>query len=379
MRYTEGMKLTAQVRLQPTPEQAKTLLATLERANAACDAISRIAWDNHTFNQYGIHRLCYHTIKDGFGLTAQVVVRCISKVADAYKLDRKTKRTFRPHGAIAYDDRILRWYIANSEVSIWTVDGRLRIPFVCGERQRQLLSGQRGESDLAYVDGVFYLFATCEIEEPAPSDIDGFLGVDLGVKNIATDSDGHVYSGNQVNGLRKRHDKLRAKLQAKGTKSARRLLKKRRRKESRFAKHVNHCIAKELVARAKDTGRGIALEELTGIRDRVTVRKAHRRQHSSWSFAQLRAFVTYKATLVGVPVVLVDPRNTSRTCPICGCVDKRNRPSQSVFSCVQCNYSGFADAIAAGNISRRAAVSRPNVSTVDIDFYPQRQGQSFPL
>ncbi len=107
----------------------------------------------------------------------------------------------------------------------------------------------------------------------------------------------------------------------------------------------------------------MALENLQGIRSRVTVRKAQRRQHHSWSFFDLRQKITYKAELQGVPLVLVDPRNTSRTCPMCGCVDKRNRPSQSVFSCIRCGFSGLADAIAAENIRRAALVGM--VSLVD--------------
>ena len=70
--------------------------------------------------------------------------------------------------------------------------------------------------------------------------------------------------------FRKRQSKLRGKLQAKGTKAAKRLLVKRSRKERRFATNINHTIAKSIVAKAKDTGRGIALEELSGIRDRIT-------------------------------------------------------------------------------------------------------------
>jgi len=141
-------------------------------------------------------------------------------------------------------------------------------------------------------------------------------------------------------------------------------LKKRRRKESRFARDVNHRISKKLVAKAKDTGCGIALEDLKGIRKRITVRRPQRRIQHSWAFSQLRLFVEYKAKLAGVRVVLVDPRNTSQTCPVCGCVDKANRPSQSLFSCVSCAFSGHADRIAAENI-RRAAVNRPYVAAAD--------------
>jgi putative transposase len=356
------MKLTAKVKLQPNQEQHQALLETLETANAACNYISTIAWMNRKFNQYGIHHLVYHDVKERFSLTAQVVVRCISKVADSYKIDRKRKRTFQPHGAIAYDARILHWYVDKQEVSIWTIQGRLRIPFASGERQLELLKHQRGESDLAYIDGAFYLFATCEVETPEPVDVDEFLGVDLGIKNIAADSDGDTYAGNHLNNLRNRHAKLRKKLQSKGTKSAKRLLKKRSRKESRMANHVNHVISKRIVEKAKDTGRGIALEDLKGIRERVTVRKADRRQHHSWSFYDLRQKIVYKAERVGIPVLLVDPRNTSRLCPVCGCIDKANRPSQAIFSCVSCGHSGPADTIAAGNIASRAIVNWPNIS-----------------
>ena len=371
------MKLTAKVKLQPTPEQHASLLATLERANAACDSISSVAWRERVFNQYGIHKLVYSAIRAEFDLTAQVVVRCISKVADAYKPDRKTKRTFKQHGGIAYDARILRWYIDQQEVSIWTVDGRQRIPFLAGKRQLELLRGQRGESDLCLVDGVFYLFAACEIETPEPSDVDSFLGVDLGVTNIAVDSSGEVHSAKAVNNVRFRHRKLRSKLQRKGTKSARRRLKKLSGKENRFATHTNHVISKRIVEKAQCTGQGIAVEELTGIRGRVKARRPQRATLHSWSFFQLRQFLEYKSELAGVPVVAVNPRNTSRTCPVCGCVDKANRRTQDKFLCVACGHSGLADHIAATNISRRALVSVPNVS--DARPIVQRQGQSFPL
>lgn len=357
------MKLTAKVKLQPDKKQHQALLETLETANAACNRISERAWGNRIFNQFRLHKVCYYDMKSHFSLTAQMVVRCISKVADAYKLDKKTKRLFKKHGAIAYDARILRWYVDKQEVSIWTTQGRKRIPFAAGKRQLELLQNQRGESDLAYINGAFYLFSTCEVETPEPVDVDEFIGVDLGIKNIAADSDGDTYAGNHLNNLRSRHAKLRKKLQSKGTKSAKRLLKKRSRKESRMANHINHVISKRIVEKAKDTGRGIALEDLKGIRDRVTVRKADRRQHNSWSFYDLRQKIVYKAERAGVLVVPVDPRNTSRLCPVCGCVDKRNRPNQSTFSCVSCGHSGPADTIAAGNIAGRAVVNRLYIST----------------
>lgn len=356
------MKLTAQAKLLPTEEQAQALRETLERANAACDYVSAWAWEHQTFRQFAIQKALYQDVKARFALTAQVVVRVIGKVADAYKLDKKTQRTFRPTGAVPFDDRILRWYVSHSQVSIWTTQGRMRIAFACGDRQRQLLATQHGESDLVLVGGSFYLLAACDVEEPEPGDVSGVLGVDLGICNIATDSDGTTYSGAVVNGLRHRHRRLRQRLQKKGTKSAKRLLRHRRVKEARFARNTNHRIAKQIVATAECTGRGIALEDLKGIRERVKVRKPQRATLSSWAFAQLGGFIGYKAQAAGVLVVYVDPRNTSRTCPACGSIDKHNRPSQSVFRCASCGFSGLADHIAACNIASRGAVNLPHAA-----------------
>jgi IS605 OrfB family transposase len=355
------MKLTAKIKLLPTPAQAASLRLTLEAANAACDYISQAAFTSKSFHQYDLHHKTYYDIRDRFDLSAQMAVRCISKVADSYKLDRDTLRTFKPTGGVAYDSRILR-YKADA-VSIWTVDGRLDIPFVCGKHQQALLANQKGESDLLLIRGEFYLAATCEVEAGQAVKVEGVLGVDLGIVNIATDSDGDTFSGSQVNNVRHRHRRLRKKLQKKGTKSARRRLKKLSGKERRFAKHVNHEISKRLVVKAEGTKSAIAVEKLDGIRDRVTVRKSQRATLHSWSFYQLKMFILYKAERAGIPVIEVDPRNTSRECPQCGCIDKRNRPSQALFCCLACGFAGLADHIAAGNIARRAAVNRPNVST----------------
>lgn len=246
------MKLTAKVKLIPTEAQADSLKRTLEKANAACNYISDRAWDTRTFGQFKIHHLVYEDVRTKFGLTAQVVIRCIAKVADSYKLDKKTKRTFKPFGSIPFDSRVLSWKLDRNEISIWTVDGRQKgIKFVCHDRAKELLSGERGESDLLLIKGEFYLFTSCEFDEPTPADVDDFLGVDLGVKNIAVDSDKQIHSAKTVNNVRLRHRRLRAKLQKKGTRSARRRLKALSGKEKRFATWVTTTSVKALCKRLK--------------------------------------------------------------------------------------------------------------------------------
>ena len=305
-----------------------------------------------------------------------MTVRAISKTAESFKRDKSKLCTFNLHGAMVYDARILSWK-GLDRVSILTLKGRQIIPIQIGPYQEERFDRIRGQADLLLRDGVFYLAAAIDAPEPEPFKAEEYLGVDLGIKNIAVDGDGDTYTGGQLNGLRSRRAKLRSRLQSKGTKSARRLLKKRSGEEHRFASDVNHIISKRIVAKAKDTGRGIALEDLKGIRERVTVRRSQRRVHHSWAFYQLRQFVEYKARLAGVPLVFVDPRNTSRTCPGCGHVSKGNRPDRDSFHCLECGFAGPADYIAAVNIGR-VPVNGPYVSIGEHFLLPP-SGTSPPL
>lgn len=368
------MKLIAQVKLLPTPEQADALKRTVEVANAACNFISDRAWETHTFGKFALQKLCYQQVRKQFGLSAQMTIRALAKVGDAYKLDKHTKRTFRPQAAIAYDDRILSFALPVSSVSIWTLDGRQTVSFVCGERQRRMLTTRQGESKLLYRRGQWFLIVTCEIQELTPLDIEGVLGLDLGVTNIAVDSDGLTYSGKAIKNVRYRHRRLRQKLQRLGTKGSRRRLRRLAGQEKRYAAWVNHNLSKQIVAKAERTKRAIALEDLTNIRTRIRARRSQRATLHSWAFFQLRAFLVYKAALSGVPVHLVDPRNTSRTCPTCGCIDKANRKTQASFVCTSCGFAGPADVIAAVNIGRRAEVTRPYCSGTGTS--PVAPGQS---
>lgn len=342
--------MTMQLKLLPTPEQASAMLRTMERFNAACDALAAIAFTHRCANKVELQKLAYHAIRRDFGLGAQMTVRAISKVVEVYKRDKDIQPKFRPHGAIVYDQRILSWKGAD-RVSILTNDGRQIMPWVCGGYQQAMLERARGQADLIFRDRMFFLYVTIDVGDVPESDPTEYLGVDLGHRNIAADNDGETYSGALNSNLRKRHARLRRNLQRRGTKSAKRLLRARRRKEARFASNLNHRISKAIVRKAKDTGRGIAVENLTHIRSRTTVRRAQRRAHHSWAFAQLRSFLTYKAALAGVPLVAINPEYTSQACPECGCIDRKNRPTRDRFRCISCGHAGPSDSTAARNIS----------------------------
>lgn len=367
------MQLSIKIKLVPTEEQKKILLKTIETYNEACNFVSQIAFENKTASVVKIHHKCYYEIRNRFNLSSQMAVRVVGKVADAYKIARNKKLRldkpyqFNKHGAIIYDQRILSWK-GLEKVSLLTLSGRQVIPIVLGEYQQQkLIFPRRGQVNLIYESGNFYLIPIVEVPEPPEKMSKEFLGVDMGIVNLAVDSMGEFYSGNEVNKRVEKIDKLRHDLQKCGSKSAKRHLKKLSGKEKRFRTNVNHIISKKIVEKAKRHSLSIALENLKGIRQRATVRKSQRRQHSSWTFNQLRRFLEYKAKLAGIVIKLVDPHYTSQRCSCCGYVAKHNRKNQSNFICRSCGFSANADLNGAINIAQLAVVNQPIVSPVKVE------------
>jgi IS605 OrfB family transposase len=331
------MKQTMLVKLASTPEDHGALLRTIETFNAACNAIAAVAYEHHIANKLRLQLLVYYDIRQRFGLSSQMVIRAIAKASEAYKRDRAIKPTFRAHGAMTYDQRICS-FPTPDRVSLLTLDGRVVVPLRCGAYAEGMLQRTRGQCDLLYRkrSDTFFLAITVDAPEPTPATTDEYLGVDLGVITLAATSDGEFLNHStgprhaHINQVRARYVRFRQKLQKKGTRSAKRLLRRRSGREKRFARDINHCLSKALVSTAKGTSRGIALEDLTHIRERAkgTV-KRHRRVLHSWAFFQLRAFIAYKAALAGVPVTYVNPAYTSQTCSRCGHREKANRKSQA--------------------------------------------------
>jgi len=359
------MMQTLMVKLVPSDEQHDMLLETMHKFNDACNSVADYAFQHKMANKIELGKVVYYPIREKFGLSAQMTIRAIAKTVEAYKRDKDIKPKFKSTGAMIYDQRILSWRKLES-VSMLTLKGRTIIPIRIGEYQKARMDRIRGQADLILRNGAFYLAVVVDAPEPTKYDPVGVIGVDLGIINLAVDSDGTVYSGEKVDKIRGGVAKIRAQLQSSGTKSAKRHLKKLSGYESRFHRDVNHCISKNIVAKAKDTTRCIALENLIGIRETTVVRKAQRSRQHSWSFGQLRNFIEYKSALTGVPVIAVNPRGTSHICPKCGHNEKRNRPSRDRFKCVQCNFAGLSDYISAINIAERATVNKPIVSS---DFF----------
>lgn len=375
------MKVVVQVRLYPNPEQAVALKDTLTACNAAANHCATVVQEQKPRTAIDLQKLVYTDVKTMFGLSAQPAIHASKKAFDAHKTRQALIKTgrmgakgshrrariegkqveVRKDAAQSFDDRCLSYQIPvegnTGTVSIWTVKGRLKgLEFRGSASQVQRLRDHRkGESDLVFRDGMWFLYATCDLpdvdlnENPV-----GFVGVDLGIVNIAYTSTNESWSGGAITFRRKKNQHLRKKLQAKGSTSAKRLLKRRGKKEQRFVTDTNHKIAHRIVAEAQRTGHGIAIEDLDGIRERARLRKPQRATLHSWAFRQLGTFVEYKAKLAGVPFMRVDPAYTSQRCsqPGCGHIEKKNRASQSRFVCRRCGAISHADYNASHNIAQ---------------------------
>ncbi|MGO9916178.1 MAG: RNA-guided endonuclease InsQ/TnpB family protein [Isosphaeraceae bacterium] len=368
------MKLTLQTQLLPDAEAATKLKSTVERFNQAATWLTGVAFARKLANKFALQKLCYAELRERFGLPADTAIRCIAQVVVTYKRDKDKRPKFRKHASVPFSMGKNIGFKGPDRVSISTLDGRVVVPYVMGKYQAERFGFAKGQCDLVLrKDGKWFLLVTVDIPDEAKMPTKDFLGVDLGAINIAVDEDGDKHSSEPIEQVRRRNAGRRKTLdqaaaarkrRGKRPQNIRRAKCRQEQKEARFRKDVNHRISKKLVAKAKDTGRGIALEDLEGIRDRTQFRKPQRARISGWAFFQLRSFVEYKAALAGVPIELVDARNTSRTCPECGHCEKANRKSQSEFKCRHCGYSANADFVGARNIGSRArvAVNQPMVA-----------------
>jgi IS605 OrfB family transposase len=342
----------------------------MEAFNKACD----VAAQEDKAGRFKLHQKVYRKLRREMGLSSQFAVRVIGKVADAMKTDPHPEFYF--HGAIPYDQRN-SWLRPDGVVSLSTIEGRRKFMVRIGEFQSvRLRSGAvRAGMKLCYRHDTkkFSLAVVVEVQEPtAPAS--GILGEDFGIKNVATDSNGKNYTDDRIEKVRTRYNELRARLQSCGTKSAKRHLMKMSGRERRFKRDVNHRISKMIVKTAEGTSSMIAIEDLTHIRKRTTVRRSQKDRHTKWAFSQLRKFLEYKAALAGIPVILVNPKNTSRTCPKCLETAKKNRPTRDLFRCIRCGYLAPADYVGAQNIRSGAAFNLPIVAPMLVAAISQPSG-----
>jgi putative transposase len=343
---------TVVCKLTPTPDQAVEIDATLRAFADGCNFAAETARRIGSTNKVKVQHEAYREIRTRFGLSANLAIRAIARACATLKNPKRRHSTFAPT-SIDYDARIFAFQEWNWTFGVTLLGGRVKLATQLGRRQKSLLKGRKPTAAVLVKrrSGTYFLHVQLTDDAPDPIETKGTLGVDLGRRRVAVDSDGTTHEATEVNRVRSHYPKVRRSAQAKGTKGTKRFLKRLSGREKRHQRAINHNISRRIVDKAKATSRAIALEDLSGIRDRTRVRKVDRYRQQSWSFFQLRQFIAYKAIDAGVPLALVDPAYTSKTCHVCGELGHRNA---LLFSCTTCGDFD-ADINAALNISARGA------------------------
>jgi putative transposase len=345
--------LTIVVKLQPTPEQSLKIEETLHGFAEACNYVNSKV-DVRITNKNTIQTLVYQDIRALFGLSANLAVRVCARVAanrKVAKLKQKSVKNFAGTSA-DYDARIFDYREKDLTVSLTLLGGRERIKFRAANYQLGKLKGKKPTSAqlCKHKDGLFYIHIQVDNQAPDPIDSDNIIGVDFGRHEIARTSTEKSWSGKQIEKVRDHFAQLRASLQekaSKGTRSSRRsirrLLKRLSGRERRFQTWLNHCISADIIHEAKRLNATVAIEDLTGIRERTNQNprnKTERRRSNNWAFYQLRQFLEYKGIRDGVRVIKVNPAYTSQTCHQCLHIGLR---TDKKFGCTNCGWHGDAD------------------------------------
>jgi putative transposase len=202
-----------------------------------------------------------------------------------------------------------------------------------------------------------YTYVSVSIPEPELVEATNWVGVDRNtVGHIAVVSDpetGKVLKlGKSALHVHNKYKNMRKNLQKKGKYGKVKQIKDR---ESRIVRDINHKVSRKIVNTAHESGKGIKLEDLTGIRNSKKNTKSFCYAKHSWSFYQLQMFIEYKAKLLGVDVAYVDPAYTSQSCSRCGLIGNRNKKS---FKCPECGHVDHADSNAGFNIAKRPYIDR---------------------
>ena len=350
--------LTSKVRILPDEETKTLLLRTMDAYKDACNYVSVHIFVSNCTVRRSIHDDLYYDLRSKFGLRSQMAESVISTVLSKYTALASGDKpwTLIRFKKPQYDLVWNRDYslLKGSVFSVNTLDGRRKMSFYGPSLP---LEGKIGTAKLIHRHGKFYLHiaVTRDLSDVDEEDITGVVGIDRGIRFLATayDSDGNTsfYSGSRVKAKRAHYKELRRELQRVGTSSSRRRLKAIGQRENRWMQDIDHCISKALTGSYPE-GTMFVLEDLSGIRSATERVKTSKRYISvSWPYFDLELKIMYKAALKGQKVIRVDPAYTSQTCPVCGRRDASNRDkAKHLFSCRTCGYTSNDDRIAAMNL-----------------------------
>jgi putative transposase len=347
---------TIKFKLELSEQDKETLRQTMKLSNQVFNKIAKYGFENHTCSKVSIHHATYYDIRGKYPELPCSILQGIRDVAceDLKAVELKKLPKSKQYSAIRYNKRVCNINLSKKIVTLASTKGRVKAAFPIPEYYRQYLDWELRTSTLSYnkQQNNFYLHVTIRNQSPEPVDVDGngdkVLGIDRGIVNIAVTSNNKFFNSKPIKNVRAKYAYLRAKLQGKGTRSAKKLLRKISGKEERFVAWVNHKISKEIAAMPFNV---FAIEDLNSIRVQSRIRGMEfTRKLNNWSFYQLEQFLRYKAEAAGKSVIIIDPRYTSQKCSNCGHIYKGNRKGNS-FHCVKCGFQIHADLNASRNIA----------------------------
>jgi IS605 OrfB family transposase len=370
----------------------KCLLETIEVYNKVVQHVIDVGWSKKTFNKNKLHMETYQDVRNNYPYLQSSLVQCARDMAsDMLKREkfRSHKPFKRPLSGIRFNQRTFTPFLDTGKISISTIKGRKKFQLVIPSYFQPFVNEGRITSLILYYNKKrkkLIAYLSVKLPDIPVEPLTTFLGVDRGVKRIAVCSNNTFYPTNHILAVKWNYQQLRKKLQSKGTRSAKRKLKKVSGRERRFMTDENRKIAKWISAMPYNC---IVLENIRGLKQhskkKRKVSKMLRRKFGNWAYYQLEQFIVQRAEKVGKTVLFVNPQHTSQRCSQCGYIAKNNRASQSEFFCRECYFELNADLNAARNLSDfgkaeigRASVNSPNVAvlplTVTISSLPRVAG-----
>ena len=376
MQVTRTIKLRLDILVE-------NILPSIIEYTSAYNYVCSVGWSDKDSNGVSLHKKTYEYCRNTFNLPSQLAISARMKATESVKSAltkaRKKEKVTCPKSkalGIRLDANSFSIWFERNEISILTIDKRIKAKISIPEYFKQYVDWKRGSADLFIKKGKVYLSITMKQDITEVKSNGNVIGIDRGLNKIAVTSNNLFFGGGHVRIVSNRYKEIRKKLQSKGTKSAKRHLKRLSGKENRFKKDINHCISKKIV-NSVESGSTLVLEKLKGIRKKAKLRKKQRTELNSWTFFQLEQFIEYKAEARSIKVEYVCPRYTSQKCsnPECGHTCRSNRKSQSNFKCTKCSFQLNADLNASRNIRdkllgairypERASVNKPIVAVSD--------------
>jgi IS605 OrfB family transposase len=351
---------TARLRLILGSREGDALAATVRQYALAFNVVTEAGWTAKRPSGTRLHKETYHPLRAALDLPSQLVIsarmKAVEALASARALEKKGRRVSRPrtqNPSVRFDARSYRLDWATLKARLTMIGGRFEVAVRLDRHSEQFRGLKTASAELVRRPQGWFLHVTVSREVEDPVSKGSPVGVDRGIRRPAVSSLGRYFGKSVWRAIEERTLSLRSRLQAKGTRSARRHLRRLQDRLARFRLDCDHKLSYQLV-RSCEPGDTIVFEDLTHLRERVKVRgPSQRRRLHSWSFARLGDLVGYKAALRGIQVQSVDPRGTSRRCPQCEHREAANRKSQSRFHCVRCGFERNADLVGSWNIRDR--------------------------